>query len=92
MKSFFPLHDDDELEDLVQSEPLCTEISYRVCLIRSFPLAQELIWGRLGLVFVYPMRAVLYGMTLRPWGILIELKKLTEQPLQVRITALHHYS
>jgi hypothetical protein len=55
-------------------------------------LAQELIWGRLGLVFVYPMRAVLYGMTLRPWGILIELKKLTEQPLQARITALQHYS
>ena len=63
VKSFFPLHDDDELEDLA------------------------LIWARLGLVFVYPMRAVLYGVTLRPWGILIELKKLTEQPLQVHITA-----
>eukprot|EP01052_Picozoa_sp_SAG31_P013289 SAG31_NODE_796_length_12032_cov_21.073242_14_plen_237_part_00 len=58
IKEYFPLHDDDELLDLMT------------------------IWARPGLILKHPFTAIFKGATLRPWGIILELQKLTEQPLQ----------
>eukprot|EP01051_Picozoa_sp_SAG22_P007216 SAG22_NODE_499_length_9725_cov_2.325784_9_plen_478_part_00 len=62
---------------------------WTACLKAFFPLHDDdelfdmnLVWARLELVYIYPARAVFKGLTLRPWGIALEMKKLTEQPLQ----------